>query len=56
MTDLKVAVFTVLENWTLPPEVRKILETAYYAQPKQEPCECIDKVWCATFDRCKKND
>ena len=19
-------------------------------------CECIDKSWCATFDRCKKND
>jgi hypothetical protein len=20
------------------------------------PCECIDQFWCATFDRCKKND
>jgi hypothetical protein len=23
---------------------------------KQNPCKCIDKSWCATFDRCKLND
>lgn len=22
----------------------------------QTPCECIDQFWCATFDRCKRND
>jgi len=37
MTDLRTAVFTVLEGWTLPLDARKILETAYYAQPEQEP-------------------
>ena len=26
------------------------------AQPKQEPCKCIDQFWCATFDRCKLNE
>ena len=26
------------------------------AQPEQEPCKCIDQFWCATFDKCKKND
>jgi len=31
MADLKEAVGTVLEGWTLPHDVRKILETAYYA-------------------------
>ena len=40
MTDLRTAilrtaVFTVLEGWTLLPDARKILETAYYAQPEQ---------------------
>ena len=35
MTDLKAAVFTVLEGWALPLDARKILETAYYAQPEQ---------------------
>jgi hypothetical protein len=34
MTDLKAAVFTVLEGWALPLDARKILETAYYAQPE----------------------
>jgi hypothetical protein len=36
MTDLKAAVFTVLEGWALPLDARKILETAYYAQPERE--------------------
>ena len=36
MTDLKAAVFTVLEGWALPLDARKILETAYYAQPKRQ--------------------
>ena len=35
MTDLRTAVFTVLEGWTLPRYARQILETAYYAQPEQ---------------------
>ena len=26
------------------------------AKPEQEPCKCIDKFWCATFDRCKRNE
>ena len=26
------------------------------AQPEQEPCKCIDQFWCATFDRCKRNE
>ena len=21
-----------------------------------EPCKCIDQFWCATFDRCKRNE
>ena len=41
MTDLKAAVFTVLEGWALPLDARKILETAYYAQPEQEPVAWI---------------
>jgi len=26
------------------------------AQSEQEPCKCIDEFYCATFDRCKRND
>jgi len=26
------------------------------AQPEQKRCECIDQFWCATFDRCKRNE
>ena len=26
------------------------------AKPQQKPCKCIDQCWCATFDRCKRND
>ncbi len=33
--SLKDAVFTVLEGFTLPHEVRKILETAYYTTPPE---------------------
>ena len=40
---LKAAVFTVLEGWALPLDARKILETAYYAQPEQEePLPLVD--------------
>jgi hypothetical protein len=31
--SLKDAVFTVIEGFNIPPDVRKILETAYYATP-----------------------
>jgi len=40
---LRDAVFAVLEGFTLPHDVRKILEAAYYAaplQPAQEPQTC----------------
>ena len=30
--NLQAAVFTVLEGWTLPHDVRKILENAYYGK------------------------
>ena len=43
MTDLKAAVFTVLEGWALPLDARKILETAYYAQPEREWVGLTDK-------------
>jgi hypothetical protein len=36
MTDLKAAVFTVLRDWNLPPEPRKILEMAYYAHSERK--------------------
>ena len=26
------------------------------AKPEQEPCKCLDEFWCATFDRCKRNE
>jgi hypothetical protein len=46
--SLKDAVFTVLEGFTLPHDVRKILETAYYATPPtapvQEPVYSIEKL------------
>ena len=29
---------------------------AKLAKPEQEPCKCIDQFWCATFDRCKRNE
>ena len=29
---------------------------AALAPPVQEPCKCIDQFWCATFDRCKRNE
>ena len=32
-SSLRAAVFTVLEGFTLPHDVRKILETAYYSTP-----------------------
>lgn len=56
MTDLKAAVFTVLEGWALPLDARKILETAYYAQPEQEPvahCTNSDK-WNCKY--CRKTE
>ena len=31
--NLRLSVFTVLEGWTLPHDVRKILEAAYYEAP-----------------------
>ena len=40
--DLEDAAITALE--------------AALAQPEQEPCKCIDQFWCATFDRCKRNE
>ena len=50
MTDLKAAVFTVLEGWALPLDARKILETAYYAQPEQASTEPPDYVEPPTSD------
>lgn len=43
---LCAAVFQVLEGWTIPHPVRKILETAYYAASPTPPArkEC----WCET--------
>ena len=42
--SLKDAVFTVIEGFNIPPDVRKILESAYYttppAAPVQEPVFC----------------
>lgn len=35
-TGLSAAVFTVLEGFTLPPDVRKILECAYYSAPQED--------------------
>ena len=29
---------------------------AALAQPEQKPCKCIDEFYCATFDRCKRNE
>ena len=52
MTDLKAAVFTVLEGWALPLDARKILETAYYAQPEQEPVCDKDPFYCLSI-RCQ---
>ena len=26
------------------------------AQPEQKRCKCTDQFWCATFERCKRND
>jgi hypothetical protein len=55
MTDLKAAVFTVLEGWALPLDARKILETAYYAQPEREWVGLSDDevdliLWQGVFD------
>lgn len=35
MSDLRTVVFNVLEGFTLPPTVRKMLEAAYYATPAE---------------------
>ena len=41
----------------LKPFYERIAELeAQPAQPEQEPCKCIDQFWCATFDRCKRNE
>ncbi len=37
--SLKEAVFLVLEGFTLPHDVRKILETAYYTTPPTVPAQ-----------------
>ena len=52
MTDLKAAVFTVLEGWALPLDARKILETAYYAQPEQMLVCDKDPFYCLSI-RCQ---
>jgi hypothetical protein len=58
--SLNDAVFTVLEGFTLPHDVRKILEAAYYttppaAQPKQVDCPrcghvCSQRPWVGLTD------
>jgi hypothetical protein len=40
------------ENWN---EALTTLRQAL-AQPNQTPCKCTDEFWCATFDRCKRNE
>ena len=45
---LKEAVGKVLEGWTLPNEVRKILEEAYFAEP-QRPSRS-DMTWVNLTD------
>ena len=39
-------------------DCHKVITKLYeaLAQPEQEPCKCIDEFWCATFDRCKRNE
>lgn len=37
LAALKAATFTVLEGFTLPHDVRKILESALYTIPKDKP-------------------
>ena len=37
LAALKTATFTVLEGFTLPHDVRKILESAIYTIPKDKP-------------------
>ena len=33
---LREAVGLILEGWTLPDDVRKILETAYFSEPQRQ--------------------
>jgi len=48
---LRDAVFTVLEGFTLPHDVRKILETAYYVQPKADSTDPARL--CPSYDEWK---
>jgi hypothetical protein len=41
--SLNDAVFTVLEGFTLPHDVRKILEAAYYTTPPQQELKTIEQ-------------
>lgn len=37
--------------------IEKELNAAPTAQTvNDKPCKCIDQFWCATFDRCKRNE
>jgi hypothetical protein len=44
--SLKDAVFTVIEGFNIPPDVRKILESAYYnAPPAAQPAVQMGRDW-----------
>src|ERR1035437_8516505 len=42
ISNLRKAVETVCEGWTLPEDVRKILETALYAETEIKDCITLD--------------
>lgn len=57
-STLSTAVWTVLEGFTLPPAVRKILEAAYYTNPQPEPvskcAQCKKEYKHCSSDGCPK--
>lgn len=48
--SIKEAVFSVIDGFTLPHDVRKILETAYYAAPAAEETTLASRPWVGLTD------
>jgi regulator of replication initiation timing len=41
---------------SLQKQIDYLIAEAKLVRIEQKRCQCIDQFWCATFDRCKRND
>jgi predicted RNase H-like nuclease (RuvC/YqgF family) len=41
---------------SLQKQIDYLIAEARLTKSEQKSCQCIDQFWCATFDRCKRNE